>query len=71
MQSLKSMSMMTSAKSNLTIPIPQQNQNNPHKPQPLSTINVLNPEKHGGDGLNNSYISYEITSTNVKSIKFN
>ena len=25
-------------------------------------INVLNPERHGGDGLNNSYISYEITS---------
>lgn len=25
-------------------------------------INVLNPERHGGDGLNASYISYEITS---------
>ena len=25
-------------------------------------INVLNPEKHCGDGINNSYISYEITS---------
>lgn len=25
-------------------------------------INVLNPERHGGDGLNNSYISYDITS---------
>lgn len=25
-------------------------------------INVLNPERHGGDGLNTSYISYEITS---------
>jgi hypothetical protein len=29
-------------------------------------INVLNPERHGGDGLNNSYISYEITSKFVK-----
>jgi hypothetical protein len=29
-------------------------------------INVLNPERHGGDGLNNSYISYEIISKFVK-----
>lgn len=60
--------MMTSAKSNLTVPIHQQNQNNQLKPQSFSTINVSNPEKHGGDGLNNSYISYEVTSTIVKLI---
>ena len=28
----------------------------------MHSINVLNPERHGGDGLNNSYISYEIIS---------
>ena len=35
-------------------------------PESKHSINVLNPERHGGDGLNNSYISYEITSSSVK-----
>lgn len=38
----------------------------------MHSINVLNPERHGGDGLNNSYISYEIISQFVKNnFRFN
>ena len=32
------------------------------------SINVINPEKHGGEGLNNSYISYELFSIFVNII---